>query len=84
MKTALLAVCFMLVSCLGYSPTLKMEAKVSPETSVDFQRTIWRYIPEYRTLHYNGCENLKSYKKTVISVLDHQTMEIVLEWITYS
>jgi hypothetical protein len=47
---ALLANCFMLVSCLAYSSTLKMEATCSSEMSVDFQRTIWHYIPEYRTL----------------------------------
>jgi hypothetical protein len=29
----------MLVSCLAYSSTLKMEAKCSSETSVEFQRT---------------------------------------------
>jgi hypothetical protein len=31
------------------------------ETSVDFQRTTRRYIPEVRTLHNHRCENLKSY-----------------------
>jgi hypothetical protein len=31
---ALLATCFMLVSCLTYSPAMKMEAKYSSETSV--------------------------------------------------
>jgi hypothetical protein len=35
---------------LAYSSTLKMIAKCSSETSSDFQRTIRRYIPEYRTL----------------------------------
>jgi hypothetical protein len=39
----------MLVSCLVYSSTLKMEAICFSETSVDFQRAIWRYIPEDRT-----------------------------------
>jgi hypothetical protein len=29
------AACFTLVSCLAYSPTLKMEATCSSETSVD-------------------------------------------------
>jgi hypothetical protein len=32
---------------LAYSPTLKMEATCSSETSVDFQRTTRRYIPEF-------------------------------------
>jgi hypothetical protein len=41
------------VSCLAYSSTLKMEAKCSSETSVDFQRTTRSYIPEYRTLYMN-------------------------------
>jgi hypothetical protein len=31
--------------------TLKMEAICSSQMSVDFQRTIRRYIPEYSTLH---------------------------------
>jgi hypothetical protein len=31
------------------------------ETSVDFQWTTWRYIPEDSTLHSHSCENLKSY-----------------------
>jgi hypothetical protein len=36
---SLFATCFMLASCLIYSSTLKMVAKCSSETSVDFQRT---------------------------------------------
>jgi hypothetical protein len=40
----------MLVSCLAYSSTLNMETTCFSETSVDFQRTIRRYIPEDRTL----------------------------------
>jgi hypothetical protein len=31
------------------------------ETSVDFQRTTRRYIPEDRTFHNHRCGNLKSY-----------------------
>jgi hypothetical protein len=41
---------FTLVSCVAYSSTLKMKATCFPETSVDFQRTTRRYIPEDRTL----------------------------------
>jgi hypothetical protein len=48
---ALLATFFTLVSCLAYSSTLKMEATYSSEMSVEFQRTIWRYIPEGKTLN---------------------------------
>jgi hypothetical protein len=47
---SLLATCSTLVYCLAYSSTLKMEATFSSEMSVDFQRTIPRYIPEDRTL----------------------------------
>jgi hypothetical protein len=39
-----------------------MAAKFISETSVGFQRTTRRYIPEDRTLHKHYCENLKSYK----------------------
>jgi hypothetical protein len=52
----------LLVSCLGYFLTLKIEATCSYETSVDFQRTTRRYIPEDGTLHNHRCENLKSYE----------------------
>jgi hypothetical protein len=41
---------FMMVSCSDYSSTLKMENVCSSETSVDFQRTTRRYIPEDTTL----------------------------------
>jgi hypothetical protein len=40
----LLAACFMPLSCFPYYSTLEMEATFYSETSVDFQRTIWRYI----------------------------------------
>jgi hypothetical protein len=46
-----------------------MEAICSSETSVDFQRTTRRYIPENSTLHNHGCENLKSYKPEVNKVV---------------
>jgi hypothetical protein len=45
----LLDTCFMLVSWLAYFSTLKIEATCSSETSVEFQRTTRRYIPENRT-----------------------------------
>jgi hypothetical protein len=47
---ALLATCFILFFSLAYSLSLKMEETCSPETSVDFQWTVWYYIPEARTL----------------------------------
>jgi hypothetical protein len=42
---------FTLVSCSAYSSDLKMEATCSFETSVGFQRTTRRDIPEDRNLH---------------------------------
>jgi hypothetical protein len=44
----------------GGKQACHLEALCSSETSVDFQRTKWRYILEYRTLHNHRCENLKS------------------------
>jgi hypothetical protein len=38
--------CLILVPCLAYSSTLKMEETRSSGTSVDFQWTAWRYIAE--------------------------------------
>jgi hypothetical protein len=58
---------FTLVSWSAYSSTLKMERIFSSETSVDFQRTTRRYIPEDSTLQNHPCENLKSY--TILTVV---------------
>jgi hypothetical protein len=51
---------FTLVSCSAYSSILKMEAICSSETSIAFQRTTRRHIPEDDSLHDHRCENLKS------------------------
>jgi hypothetical protein len=50
----------MLVSCLAYSSTLKMESICSSKMLVDVQQTTQRYIPEDRTLHNHNSETLKS------------------------
>jgi hypothetical protein len=52
---------FMLVPCSAYFSTLKMEAICSSETSVEFQRTTGRYIPENGTLHNYCSDKIKSY-----------------------
>jgi hypothetical protein len=52
---------FTLVSSLAYSSTTKMKGIYSPETSVNFQRSIRCYIAEDGTLQNHRCENLKSY-----------------------
>jgi hypothetical protein len=49
---------FILVSCLAYHSTLKIEETCSSETSVDFQQTTRRHIPDDRPLHSHGCENI--------------------------
>jgi hypothetical protein len=56
-----------LVSCSAYSSTLKMEAMFSSKTSVNFQRTTQRYIPEDSALYNHRCENLKSSKSENVS-----------------
>jgi hypothetical protein len=58
----------MLVSCLPYSSTLKMEAKCSSETQAAFQRTKLRYISEDRTFHNHCSENLKPYKHVILKL----------------
>jgi hypothetical protein len=50
-SSSFLPLAFTLVSCSAYFSTLKMEAIFPSEMSVDFQRTIRRYIPEESTLH---------------------------------
>jgi hypothetical protein len=49
---ALLATWFILFSCLAYYSTFKMEVTCSAGTSVDFQRTTRRFIPEDGTLRF--------------------------------
>jgi hypothetical protein len=39
-------------------PEEQVASACSSETSVDFQQTTWRYIPQDRTLHIQRCENL--------------------------
>jgi hypothetical protein len=68
---------FTLVSSLAYSSTLKMKAKCSSETSVDFQRTSRRYIPDDTTLHDLRCENLKSHTRSLLFFLSSQWSESV-------
>jgi hypothetical protein len=73
---------FVLVSCLAYSSIMKMEDTCSSETSIDFQLTTRRYIPEARTLriscklskeselNYNLMKNLyEAYKYSSIETL---------------
>jgi hypothetical protein len=52
---------FTLVSWSVYSLALKMEVTYPSGTSVDFQRSTWRYIPKNRTLKINAvsCRILK-------------------------
>jgi hypothetical protein len=56
---ALFATCLMLVSRLASFSILNMEATPPSETSVDFQQTTLRYIPDNITFHKHSCENLK-------------------------
>jgi hypothetical protein len=58
-KEPWLAICFMLAFLLVYSSTLKMEATYSSETTVGFQRTIRRYIPEDRISRNHRHENFE-------------------------
>jgi hypothetical protein len=52
---ALLATCFIPISCLNFSLKLKMDATHYSEISADFQRITRRYIPEDRNL--NNCSS---------------------------
>jgi hypothetical protein len=49
---------FMVLSCLVYSSTLKMETIYSSERSVYFRPTTRLYVPGHRTLHSHGYGNL--------------------------
>jgi hypothetical protein len=54
-RWTLLVNCFILLSCLDYSSTLKMEATCSSETLVDFEQTTQPYIPKGITLQNYYC-----------------------------
>jgi hypothetical protein len=45
---------------------LMMEAVRTSETSVHFNVTTWRYIPEDSKLHTRRCENLKSHTDVLL------------------
>jgi hypothetical protein len=65
---ALLGTCFMLVSCMAYSSTLKMEVTCSSETLVHVPLNTECHIPEDRTIHNHRCENLKSYNISLVCI----------------
>jgi hypothetical protein len=49
----------MLISCLAYSSTLKMEATCYSEILIDVQPSTQRNIPEEKSLYNHRCGNLK-------------------------
>jgi hypothetical protein len=59
-NTALLAACFMLLSCLAYFSTLKLEEIRSSETSVGFNPTTPRYIAKDRNPRFLNNVNIVS------------------------
>jgi hypothetical protein len=54
-----------------------MEAICSSETSVEFQRTTRRYIPDDGTLHNHRCENLESYMLELIVIITNYEKSIL-------
>jgi hypothetical protein len=54
-KTCMLTSCSLRVSFLAYTSSLNTEAICSSETSVEFHRNIWHYIPEERNFYNNRC-----------------------------
>jgi hypothetical protein len=66
----------MLVSYLAHSSSPKMEARFSSEASVDFHRTMRRYIPENIIHVSQRCENLKSNVTKLCSVDDTMFMDV--------
>jgi hypothetical protein len=66
----------MLVSCLVYSSTLKMEAICFSETLGDIQQTIQHYIPEDGTLH------LWCYIRSMIESFHYHTYTVLLKMLT--
>lgn len=52
--------CFILVSCLVFSSTLKKKATCFPKTFIEFRQNIRFYIPADKTLHIRWREDLRS------------------------
>jgi hypothetical protein len=65
-----IAAYFKMISCITYSSTLKMEATCSSETSVDFQPSIWRYNPEYRTLRNHQIQIARTESRYAANVME--------------
>jgi hypothetical protein len=61
------------------SRALKKEATCSSETSVDFQRTSRRYIPENRTLHNHAVRTSNSFSP----VVSYSSFKIILHYIAF-
>jgi hypothetical protein len=61
-KLALLAACFVLISCLAYSLTVKIEVTCYSKMLVDFQWTVEHYIPEDKILHNDWYEYFNPYE----------------------
>jgi hypothetical protein len=51
-----------------------MSPSSATETSVDFQHTTRRYIPEDRTLHNQRCENFKCYTGRSLSESENELL----------
>lgn len=62
---ALITTCFILISCVAYSVTMKMKATYSSIKSADFQRTAQRYTPEDKIVKNIFKENYSSDLNTV-------------------
>jgi hypothetical protein len=65
----------MLVPCLAYSSTPKIELICSSETSVDFHRTTRRYIPDDRTIYLRSPRPMKPLNKLIIIINRRETGE---------
>jgi hypothetical protein len=52
---------------------LTIEATCSSETSFEFQRTIWYYIPEYEIFQYNNNNNINNITMVILLIVNAQS-----------
>jgi hypothetical protein len=71
-RLQVLLLCFMLVSWLPYSSTLKKEAKYSFETSVDFHRTTLLYPGRYNLRYMEYAVSVCEGRERSLTLLSHQ------------
>jgi hypothetical protein len=77
LSSSKLAICFMPVSCIAYSSSLKMEVARSSETLVDFQQAIQHFIVDDRNLHNHA---VRTSNPTLVEIATRARIRENIAW----